>query len=142
MPRLKLNKNSQRLFFKRVKVISGMTWQNLADEYGFSNRSFRDWANASLTPPYDIVYKLSKRFKTKVPKQSKKLDPYWYVQFGARKGGLARHIKHGLVGDIESRRKGGKISQARRRENPEFYKSLGCNVRKDSPRLNKSVELA
>jgi hypothetical protein len=36
-----------------------------------------------------------------------------------------------LLGTLESRIKGGKISQQRRRENPEKYRKLGCIVRKN-----------
>jgi hypothetical protein len=35
------------------------------------------------------------------------------------------------LGTIESRIKGGKISQQRRREDPEKYRKLGCNARKE-----------
>jgi hypothetical protein len=39
--------------------------------------------------------------------------------------------KYFKLGTIESRIKGGKISQQRRRENPEKYRQLGCKIRKN-----------
>ena len=45
------------------------------------------------------------------------------------------------LGTIESKIKGGKMSQQRRREDPEKYRQLGCNVRKifKPPRYSKEL---
>lgn len=139
--RIKFKKSDQRDFFSSVKEVSGLSWAELASYYGFSERSFRDWARAKFTVPYDIGRKLSKRFGLELPR-FKELPEYWYIAKGARKGGLERHRIYGLVGSIESRRKGGLISQRRRLENPEKYRLLGCKVRKIVKPLKTSLELA
>lgn len=59
------------------------------------------------------------------------LDSYWYIKKYARKGALARQARYGLLGNKETRRKGGLMSQQKRREYPEKYRLLGCNVKKD-----------
>lgn len=50
--------------------------------------------------------------------------------------------KYFKLGTIKSRIKGGKISQQRRREDPEKYRQLGCFVRKEFPMPSYSTELA
>ena len=50
--------------------------------------------------------------------------------------------KHFKLGTIESRIKGGKISQQHRREDPEKYRQLGCNVKKVFATPPYSVEFA
>jgi len=46
------------------------------------------------------------------------------------------------LGTVESRRKGGLVSQQKRRENPEFYRTLGCNVGNMFSFPEVSVELS
>jgi hypothetical protein len=46
------------------------------------------------------------------------------------------------LGTIESRIKGGKMSQQCRRENPEKYRQLGCNVKKEFITPAYSAEFA
>jgi len=70
------------------------------------------------------------KFNISIPKNINRLDDYWYLKKCAKKGALARMKLHGLLGNIETRRKGGIISQQRRRENPKKYFMMGCLVRK------------
>lgn len=47
-----------------------------------------------------------------------------------------------IFSSIEAKRKGGFVSQQRRRENPEFYRNLGCKVRNNIKTPEKSEKLA
>lgn len=69
-------------------------------------------------------------------------DDFWYVTKGARKGALRRLELYGDLGTPEGRRKGGINSQLRRKENPEKYRLLGCNLRKKFKIEKSSIEFA
>lgn len=69
------------------------------------------------------------------------VSDFWYVTKGARKGALRRMELYGPPGTAEGRKKGGIISQLKRKENPEKYRLLGCKIRKEFT-LVPSVEFA
>lgn len=78
-----------------------------------------------------------------MPTRFKILEPYWYIKKYAKRGASARQKLYGLLGNKETRQKGGLISQQRRRENPEKYRLLGCIVRKNLKRSPKPcIDLA
>lgn len=60
----------------------------------------------------------------------KKLNDYWYTESGSSIGDKIRYKLYSPPGTIEDRKKGGRISQKRRREDPEKYRGIGCNVKK------------
>ena len=91
---------------------------------------------------YIIAIDLSNKFSIPLPKNFKILPRSWHLQKAASKGGLKRQELYGLLGNIESRKKGGIISQQKRKENPEKYKLLGCLVRKKFKTPLFSEELA
>jgi len=140
--RLQLSKQAQKKFLEEVREESALTWRELADQYGISDRTLRDWARAKFTMSYSIAQNLSKKFSIPFPDNYKILDPLWHIPKAARLGGLKRYELHGLVGTLESRKKGGIVSQNRRKEDPEKYRLLGCNVRKDFDVPPYSAELA
>ncbi len=139
--RIKFRKSDQIKFFNNVKIISNLSWTKLAYDYKYSPRSFRDWARCEYTVPYDIAMKLAKRFKISLP-NFRELDEYWYVQKGAKKGGLENYRLYGLVGNRESRRKGGLTSQRKRLENPEQYRASGFKMKKIVKVPKYSIALA
>jgi transcriptional regulator with XRE-family HTH domain len=124
MARARFKENEQILFFKEVLHRSGYTPRELAKECGVVPRTLNSWRRGQFFPDYDAVFLLSQKFGIPIQPIGK-LDDYWYVMKGARKGRV--------VGTYESRSKGGKISQQRRREDPEKYRKLGCMVRKNFP---------
>lgn len=77
-----------------------------------------------------------------MPEILEKRPEYWSVYKAGRKGAYARLKIYGPLGTFESRRKGGLIAQQRRRECPEKYKALGCNLRKVVAHPSHSPELA
>ena len=128
--RLGISKKKQKKFFKTIKTISGLKWSELSILCDVSERTLRDWARAKYTPLYEICNFLGAEFNIDLPSGFRVLNPYWYIKKYARKGALMRQARYGLLGDKETRRKGGLVSQQRRRENPEKYRLLDCNVRK------------
>ena len=140
--RLKISCFSQRKFLKDIKLSSGLTWKELAKIYKISDRTLRDWASAKFFMSYIIAIDLSNKFSIPLPKNFKILPRSWHLQKAASKGGLKRQELYGLLGNIESRKKGGIISQQKRKENPEKYKLLGCLVRKKFKTPLFSEELA
>ena len=140
--RFGVSKSRQKKFFRDIKVISELSSIKLGALCGVSRKTFDDWARAKYTTPYTTVNFLSKKFKITLPSKFQSLEPYWYVKKYARRGALARQKIYGSLGNSETRRKGGIISQQRRRENPEKYRLLGCSVRKSIKPLKASPELA
>jgi hypothetical protein len=140
--RLKLTKNQQIDFFRKLKTTSGLGWDEIAETSKLSGRTLRDWARAKYTPHYIKLQNIARGFGVRLPEDAETLQPYWYVMKGVRKGALARYKLYGAPGNIETRRKGGLVSQEKRREDPEKYKLLGCIVRKEIKPLKPSVELA
>ena len=140
--RIKLTKNQQKDFFKEIKIKSQMGAEQLGGLCNVTGRTIRDWASTKYTLPQKVALLLSKSFGVALPTGFKILDQYWYIKKYARKGALARQKLYGLLGNTETRRKGGIVSQARRKEYPNKYLLLGCNVRKQIKPLIHSVRLA
>lgn len=142
MERLKILKKEQKSFFNAIKAKSGLSWVKLGKILDLSDRTLRDWARCKYTPSYEACKLLSQKFRVDMPRGFKILGRYWYIKKYAKRGALARQELYGLLGNIETRRKGGLISQQKRRENPEKYRILGCNVKKSIGTLKPSVSLA
>jgi len=140
--RIKLSKKQQVDFLQKIKIKSRMHADELGELCNVTGRTIRDWMRAKYTLPKEAAFLLSERFNVVFPVAYKILKQYWYIQKYAGLGGAARQKLYGLLGDVESRRKGGRISQARRRENPEKYRLLGCKVRKQIQPLKYSTDLA
>lgn len=143
MTRLKFNKPPEREdFFRKLKNTSGLRSEELAKMCGVSSRSFCDWSRGKYLPSVEHVTFFSLKFGIPIPENVMYLEEKWHLPSAASKGGFARQEKHGLLGNIETRRKGGLTSQKRRTEDPKKYKKLGCNVRKEFNVPRFSVKLA
>lgn len=140
MERLGISKKSQKEFLKLVKFKSNLKWNELAGICDVSSRTIRDWRKAKYTISYKSGKTLSAVFKIPLPNGFKILRPYWYIMKHARAGAEARQKIYGLLGNRETRRIGGLISQQRRRDNPEKYRLLGCNIRKSIKKPLKHSE--
>lgn len=139
--RIKFSKNNQIEFFKKIKDSSKLHWDDLAIICGVSDRTLRDWARGKFTPSLEVCGLLSSKFNVSLP-ELKILDPYWYIEESARRGGLARFKLYGAPGTVETRRQAGIISQKKRLENPDKYRLLGCNIRKEFKSLDLSENVA
>lgn len=138
MSRAKFPKEKQKLFLNTVKQKSGLPWYILAQMCNVSMRSLSDWRREKLTADYHAILVLSRRFKIPTGKVEK-LNNYWYIEKSAPMGGLARVKLYGPPGTTWGRQKGGRISQQRRREDPEKYAKLGCITRKVFARVKRSL---
>jgi len=140
--RLKNSRAHQKKFLKELKSASGLTWNELAKICALSDRTLRDWASGKFNMSYGAAKLFSTKFAVRIPEDSKVLPGLWHLRKAASQGGLRRHELYGLLGDIESRRRGGKSAQQRRRDDPEKYRLLGCIVRKKFVIPSYSEDLA
>jgi len=142
MGRGRFPSGKQSAWINKILKKSELNTNQIAKISGVSGRTFRDWRREKFTIPKEALLKLSLTFKVPIPLGVKFIDDFWYVTKGARKGAFRRLEIYGPPGTPDGRRKGGIISQQRRRKNPEKYRFLGCNVRKKFPNLHKSKDLA
>ena len=108
---------------------------------GVSARTIRDWKREKMHANYGIIIALAREYHIRLPLH-KKLSDGWHLAQAGSLGGKARYRMYGSVSTLENRRRGGAISQERRRANPEKYRLLGCNVRKIFHKPAYSAELA
>ncbi len=141
MPRINFSKNDQHKFFEEVKNNLRIEWPFLARKLGISKRTLFDWRREKIKISEATLNKCLEltKGKVKVPKY-KLLPDFWHIQKAGRKGARARFEKYGPVGTPEGRKKGGQMSQERRRLYPELYPN--CNLRKIISEPQNSVELA
>lgn len=140
--RLVFEKQDQIEFFKRVREQSHWNRDALGALVGIVGRNYGDWTRAKLLPTKAGVEILSNKFSIPVPKILEIREEWWSGRAHGRDGAIARMKLYGPPGTPEGRKKGGLISQQRRRENPEYYRSLGCLIRKNYKFPKKSVFLA
>lgn len=141
MSRLLFQKGKQKKFFDAVIAKSGLPVEELAKKCGRSSRTIRDWRKEKFNPDTGTINNLSKEFSVNV-NGVKEVDTFWYVHKGARKGALKCIELYGPPGTPEGRSKGGRVSQEKRKSDPEKYKELGCIVRKDFNSLGHSEGVA
>lgn len=128
MGRIKFSKGDQSKWIKNLIKISGVSIDDLAKICGISSRTIRDWRREKFTASEDVLLKLSKVFNIALPLNIKVIPDFWYVSKGAREGALKRMELYGPLGTVAGRKKGGRISQLRRRLHPELYQN--CILRK------------
>lgn len=142
MGRIRFKRGEQRAWVEEILEKSGLLVDDLAKLCGVSVRTIRDWRREKFTIFEDSCRLLSQEFGVKIPKEVTLLSKYWYVAKGAKRGGLQALKLYGPPGTKEGRIKGGLMSQQRRRDDPEKYRLLGCNIPKDFKLLKKSEMLA
>ncbi len=142
MPRIIFENNSQSEFLRNVKLKNDLSTNYLAVLCQVSPRTIRDWLRGKLTISEKAFRILVTKFSLEIPNNIKIVGDYWYTTKGGKKGALKRFELYGSLGTPEGRRKGGIISQSRRREDPEKYKLLGCNIKKEFKIEKPSLDLA
>lgn len=103
--RVKFSPGQQKEFiFRRQKTLR-LGNLELSSLLKVSVRTLTDWKREKFLMPMEAVRMLSRRTKTTFPKV-KLLKQFWYVEKGAKLGGLARYKKYGgFIGDPEIRKK-------------------------------------
>lgn len=94
--------------------------EELGKRLGISGRTIRDWKREKFNPNNIAINKLSSLAGISIP-EHKVLKEYWHVKKAASLGGRKRHELYGLLGNSETRRKGGLISWLRRKSNSELW---------------------
>lgn len=128
MARLVFRKGRQEKFISEVKKTTGLAWEELGQSIGVSGRTLRDWKRERLLGSEKELLKLSENSGISLPKILETKKEYWSAREQARNGAYAKMRIYGPPGTPGGRRKGGLISQQRRRESPEKYQN--CNLRK------------
>ncbi len=98
-------KGKQKLFLIRTQKILNISWLELAKLLNVSNRTLSDWKREKFSMTLNAARFILKKAKIKIPSYAKIKDPFWYVDKGARLGGLALYKKYGKVGGDEKYRK-------------------------------------
>lgn len=142
MARVVFFKNKQKQFLEEIKKKSTLSWDKIGKTINVSGRTLRDWRREKLLANKGKVEKLSKIFSVSLPKIKEIRKEYWSARKYASSAAKTRYKMYGAPGDLNSRKKGGLVSQRRRRENPEYYRKLGCNLRNEFKLPLKSNELA
>ena len=142
MGRVIFEDNKQAEFLRSIKTTTGLGSDQLASLCKISPRTFRDWLRGKYNISETAFLTLISKFSLATPTNIRIVNDYWYVTKGARKGGLKRKALYGFPGTPEGRRKGGIISQLRRKENPEKYRLLNCNLRKKFKINGPSLDFA
>ncbi len=141
MERAVLTKANRSNFFKKLLSTPSVDFNILATRYSMSPRTLRDWHRGKFLPNVDVLRKIAKDYDLTLP-PFKTRRQYWYAIKSSVKAARKRLELYGPPGTPEGRRKGGLVSQQKRRENPEYYRSLGCKMPKIFPTLQQSKELA
>jgi len=118
----------QRRFLLRVKEKLNCSSDELGQLVGISGRSFRYWLREETIGEKRGLEILSKLSGVRFPGVVEEREEFWSGRFHGRKAALERMKIYGPPGTLEGRSKGGKISQQRRREDPDKYRALGCTV--------------
>ena len=121
-------KGKQGEFLRQVADVLDCTSDELGKLVGISGKSFRDWISERFLGEKRALEKLSRLSGVPLPKIVEERGQFWGARKYSRKGGLACLKKYGLPGTPEGSRKGGLVSQQRRRENPDYYRKLGCTI--------------
>lgn len=137
MDRCKFEKGILKQFIIQAQRSLGRTTEELGGDIGVSGRTLRDWKREKFYPPEEIIRKLSQISGVKLPIYTH-LSRYWFAVDAARLGGKRRFELYGLLGNRESRVKGGVMSWMKRTNNPDIWKKYTKTFR----RPKESIDFA
>jgi len=104
-PRVKIFDGKQKKFISKTQKILNLSNSRLAIILKVSVRTLTDWKREKFLMSLEALRLLSQKTKIEPPKY-KIFKQFWYVEKGARLGGLARYKKYGgSIGDPEYRKK-------------------------------------
>lgn len=122
MDRLSFRLGEVKRFIQQAETKLGVGSRELGQLVGLSPRTIRDWRREKYRPERKALLKLSKVCGLKLP-------PYqiilWktHLKEVAHLGGIRRHQLHGLLGNRESRAKGGLVSWYKRKKDSILFKT-------------------
>lgn len=103
--RVKFHTGKQRLFLLDVKKYLNLSDKELVRRLHISTRTFTDWKREKFSVSLRAVQTLSKLARRQLPKNITIEEPFWYVNKGAKLGGITTYKKYGRVGGDEKKRK-------------------------------------
>jgi len=130
----------QKAFFDSLKL-DRPTRHQLAASPDVHERTIRDWVRGKFRPPWWALEAICRSLGVEVPAQAEVVPETTLKSIAGKAGGYACFRKYGSLGTPQGRRKGGRVSQQRRRENPEKYSQCWV-TRKKIARPERSAELA
>jgi hypothetical protein len=142
MTRCVFNSGKQRRFMSKVQENLGLSWEKIGQLVKLSPHTLRDWKREKFLAKKEVLLQLSQLSNARLPTIIEERKEWWSAYQQASAGARARMKIYGPPGTPEGRRKGGLISQKKRRENPDFYRQLGCNVRNKFLQPKPSDKLA
>jgi len=98
-------KGEQSKFLLKIAEKPNFSWFQLSQKIGINSRTLNDWKREAYSMPIDKLEKICKLFDLRLPGNIEIKSPFWYVNLGAKNGGLATIKKYGTIGDPEYRRK-------------------------------------
>jgi len=125
MTRAVFEKGQLSQFLNKCTHETKLSIPQLAKLISVERHTINDWRRERLLPNLEKLVTLSESVHIPLPPiLETKLDSW-----GSTKAGYIRQQKYGCTLSIEDRIKGGHNSQVVRKNMPEYYRSLGCNVR-------------
>lgn len=128
MVRVVLDKVKQRLFLKKVCWELGLNSDQVGELIGITGRSFRDWISGKTLPKKEALKRLSNVTGVGLPNIIEEREEWWSGRVNGPRGAKKSLELYGVTLTSADRAKGGRNSQRVRRENPEYYRGLGCKV--------------
>ncbi|PIV46259.1 hypothetical protein COW09_00370 [bacterium (Candidatus Moisslbacteria) CG12_big_fil_rev_8_21_14_0_65_36_11] len=95
----------QQRFLLMARRKLDIPWSSFADRIKIHKRVLNDWRREEYSMPLDILKRICRISKVKMPIDVKIRDAFWYVSKGARAGGMAVYKKYGRIGGDPEYRK-------------------------------------
>ncbi len=126
MTRVVFGKGQLDEFLENCKNNTGLSLPQLAKIISVDRHTLNDWRREKLLPNLEKLQLLSKYTAVELPPIIETKSENW----GSSKAGYLKQQKYGCTLQVEDRARGGHNSQVARKKNPEYYRLLGCKVRK------------
>lgn len=139
MTRAIFEKDQLSQFLDKCQYATKLSLPQLAKIISVERHTLNDWRRERLLPNLEKIRELSDVIHIPLPKIVETKQENWASSAAA----IHRHQIYGCTLTHADRVKAGTNSQQRRRENPTYYASLGCNVAKTfALPIHHSIELA
>lgn len=111
---------------------------------GIVGRSYGDWARGKQLPTKEGVKILSDKFEIPIPRVLEEREEWWSGRVNGKEAARIKFEKYGYYGKLTSkdRAKGGRATQKKLSQNPEYYRSLGLKVKNNFTVPERSESLA
>lgn len=126
MTRAIFEKDQLSHFLDNCEQKTKLSLPQIAKIISVDRHTLNDWRREKLRPSLEKLTIISEFANIPLPFVLEKREETW----GSTKAGIIRQQKYGCTLTMEQRIKGGHKSQVARKENPEYYRLLGCNTRK------------